>query len=154
MFLILKIRWCVRVCVEVHFLREVRREYFCIHSFSVSGMSIRLLRFMLWLINNAAQTFVSCSLHIHTHTHTHTHYIYMCLSRLPWAHWVLKDPKARGGFGGGYLRINGRKSRKREQCLHPNMIGYDWLWSAVIGSCNKSRLLCLCAFANQSEWTI
>ncbi len=113
-------------------------------------ISISLLRFMLWLINNAAQTFVSCCLHIHTHTHI----IYMCLSRLPWAHWVLKDPKARGGFGGGYLRINGRKSRKREQCLHRNMIGYDWLWSALIGSCNKSRLLCLCAFEYQSEWTI
>ncbi len=23
-----------------------------------------------------------------------------------------------------------------------NLIGYDWLWSAVIGSCDKSRLLC------------
>ncbi len=45
MFLIPKIRWCVRVCVEAHFLREVRREYFWIHSFSVSGMELYVHKF-------------------------------------------------------------------------------------------------------------
>ncbi len=33
--------------------------------------------------------------------------------------------------------MNGGKSRKRRQCLHRAIIGYDRLWLDVIGSCDK-----------------
>ncbi len=47
--------------------------------------------------------------------------------------------------------MNGGKSRGRKRCLHRDMIGYDWLCSAVIGSCDKSHLLCTFCVVNQSE---
>ncbi len=34
--------------------------------------------------------------------------------------------------------MNRGKSCERRQCFHHDMIGYDWLCSAVIGSCDKS----------------
>ncbi len=40
--------------------------------------------------------------------------------------------------------MNGGKSRERRLCLHRAIIGYDWLWLDVIGSCDKSRLLFSC----------
>ncbi len=37
--------------------------------------------------------------------------------------------------------MNGGKSRERRQCLHHDMIGYDWLCVGVIGSCYKSLVV-------------
>ncbi len=37
--------------------------------------------------------------------------------------------------------MNRGKSHERRQCFHCDMTGYDWLCSAEIGSCDKSKKL-------------
>ncbi len=46
-------------------------------------------------------------------------------------------------FGGGGIENEWGKSRERRQRCHQDMIAYDWLCSAVIGSCNKSSRISL-----------